>query len=149
MREIRMTGSTELELKRGIEFILNNQEYKEEIKHITHIVVEDYALFAFSLSDRFKNEPGLLPIPTDAEGFASMASLWWSGHSAPEVESYCDGTIKKGFILSSGKNWGELNVECDFGNSNYNNEVSNEKHLIKMKNIACITILINNEEWGK
>ena len=149
MREIRMTGSTELELKRGIEFILNNQEYKESIKQITHIIVEDYALFAFSLNERLRNEPGLLPIPTDTEGFASMAALWWSGHDSPEVDTYCDGTIEKGFILSSGKDWGELNIENDFGVSNDRFEVSNKKHLIKMNNIACITILINNEEWGK
>lgn len=149
MREMRMTGSNEKELKSGIKFILNNLEYDKKIEEITHIIVEDRVLYAFSFTNgRLDNEPGKLPISIDSEGFASMVSLWWSKQEMPEIENYCDGTIEKGFILSSGRNWGNLNIDNDFGIEHVNDDLENDA-IIKLKNLACITIAVNVEEWGK
>jgi len=150
MREIRLTGTSIEELKRGIEFVLNNQEYGEGIKQITNIEVTNNCLYASSRNDRYLEQypdESKLPIPVDIDGFASMVSMWWEKQEKPNYDSYAD-CAKKGFIISSGRDWGELDAAGDFGNPNKNFTSDENNSVIKMNN-SDITIIINEEIYSK
>ena len=155
MKEIRISGSTEEELKEAIKLVLSHQEYDRVINFISHIKTTDNAVFGYELHDFFLDDNGYrskysdmeLPLPIDIEGFASMIALWWSNKLKPYYHN-TDGTSKKGFIISSGRNWGQLDASSEFGEYSWLKDMDTEP-IVEMQNLACITIIINEQVWGK
>lgn len=149
MREIRLTGTTEQELKNGIIFALDNLEYAKENFVITNIRVTDNALYASYRNERMQKEypqDDKLPIPIDVDGFTSMVSLWWSSKENPNYDSYAD-CSKKGFIISTGRDCGELDAAGDFGVAPQISQ--NENNSIIEMDSSDIIIIINEEIYGK
>lgn len=154
MRQIRMSGTNILELQKGVKFILENPEYNEENKtKITHIKIDKNILIAYSLpdSDFFKTHKDYkdfsLSIPVSIDTFTSMAAEWFETTKIPlEVgEPDTDGSLKEGFILMYGKNWGDFDWQCDFGQDTYKTGNS----IMKMDNIYSIVIIKNYQVYGK
>ncbi len=149
MRQIRMSGTDEQELREAIAFILGHQEYSGNVLEITHIRIEKNHIVAYELkSDYFDSKAekyGKLPLAMNAEGFIATAIKWWQDQPQPQSGSF-DGTVKKGFLVSYGKNYGSLDPD-EFG---YDTSHSKKKDTdVEFDNIHCITIMVNNQYYGK
>lgn len=154
MRQIRMSGEDISDLQKGVKFILENPQYNKENKtKITHIKIDKNILTAYSLpdSDFFKNhkdyKDAALSIPVSIDTFTSMAAEWFETANIPDEveEPDTDGSLNKGFILMYGKNWGDFNWQCDFGQDTY----KSGNTVIKMDNIYSIVIIKNYQVYGK
>ena len=158
MREIQMSGTTKEELEKGIEFILSNQSYNEKVEKITHMkVLKNHIIgFDFSVEDgsinkhfdneKYAKEYGKLPIPLNVIAFSSMASDWWKDQKAPDGFGG-DGTDKKGFLLSYGKDWGCL--DPDENGTYTDTSPSDDNNIIEFENIHSIYVIVNNQHYGK
>lgn len=146
-----MSGTDEVELAKGIEFILNNPEYGEtkDDFRITNIEIKNKCIYAYSYGNNkyFKDRPGKLPVPLSIESFISMAVDWWKSEESYDEDSYFDGTIRKGFLLTSGKDYGA--IHRDDGGYDAIGKIGEAEEEIQCDNLHDIIIAVNNQYYGK
>lgn len=152
MRQIRISGTEPEELSEAIRFILEHQEYSRNVQEITHIKVKSNHIVAYELTPKHFSGPtydkkyGKLPLNLDIEGFISTAVKWWQSQPKPDGDPCFDGTIQKGFLVSYGKDYGTLSPD-EFG---YTADYKNPKDTdVEFDNIHSITIIVNNQYYGK
>ena len=152
MRQIRMSGTEEDELKAAVKFILSNPEYasvdNSEIK-ITNIEIKNKCIYAYSYGNNrhFKDRPGMLPVPLSIDAFIAMIIDWWKAEEPFDVDYGFDGTVKKGFLTTSGKDWGS--IQRDDGGFDVTGSIENSESEIKCDNLHDIIIAVNNQYYGK
>lgn len=151
MRQIRMSGTKREELIKSIEFILNNPEYTINDwskRKITNIEIKNKCLYAYSYGDNkhFQDRPGRLPIPLTVEAFCLMAADWWENEAPYEADSCFDGTIKKGFLTTAGKNWGSIHRDDGGSDASYTDK---DPEAIECDNLHDIIIAVNRQYYGK
>ena len=155
MNEIRISGDNPKDLKKAILFVLENTNNRKSFDqpninsmevHSDHIIANAYYNDIFERYSEYKKNK--LPIALTQEAFADSVVEWFkTANPREKQDSYFDGTIKKGFIVMTGRDWGEFAPGTDFGYTGYDSN-RNKNSIVEMKH-NDIYVFVNWQMYGK